>query len=67
VEVDVDRRWLVVHRGSLRVVANLADVPREILLDRPVTHVLFSTGDEPAVERTTVTVPAESAAVLVTR
>src|SRR5919202_2981664 len=26
---DDDERWLVVHRGSLRVVANLADAPRE--------------------------------------
>ena len=39
---DADR-WLVVHRGSLRVVVNLADQPREIDLDRrggrrPVRH-----------------------------
>ena len=64
---DADR-WLVVHRGSLRVVANLADQPREIDLDvaggrRPVRH-------RRAARRSTarpVTLPAESAAVLTTR
>ena len=65
-EFDEDQRWLVVHRGTLRVVANLSDRPREIQLDRPATGVVFSTGDAPTVERTTVTVPAESAAVLST-
>ena len=45
---------------------NLSDRPREIQLDRPATAVVFTTGDEPAVERATVTVPAESAAVLST-
>jgi maltooligosyltrehalose trehalohydrolase len=62
---DADR-WLVVHRGSLRVVANLADRPREVHLDRSVTDVLFSTGELPQLDGTTVTVPAESAAVLTT-
>jgi maltooligosyltrehalose trehalohydrolase len=65
-DFDEDQRWLVVHRGTLRVVANLSDRPREIRMDRPVTGVVFATGEEPAVERATVTVPAESAAVLST-
>ena len=54
------------HRGSLRVVANLADAPREIDLDGPVTEVLFATGELPHLDGRTVTVPAESAAVLTT-
>jgi maltooligosyltrehalose trehalohydrolase len=64
---DDEDRWLVVHRGSLRVVANLAGVPREIDLDRPATRVVFATGDAPQVGGTAVTLPAESAAVLTTR
>ena len=35
VEWDDADRWMVVHRGSLRVAVNLADQPREIDLDRP--------------------------------
>jgi maltooligosyltrehalose trehalohydrolase len=66
VRFDEDQRWLVVHRGSLRVVVNLADRPRELELDRPATGVVFATGEQPKVERTTVTLPAESAAVLST-
>ncbi|MFP5372955.1 MAG: DUF3459 domain-containing protein, partial [Actinomycetes bacterium] len=62
---DADR-WMVVHRGSLRVVVNLADQPREIDLDVAVTDVLFATGELPAVDGPTVTLPPESAAVLAT-
>jgi maltooligosyltrehalose trehalohydrolase len=63
---DDDERWLVVSRGSLRVAANLSGEPREIELDRPATGVVFSTGEKPEVERETVTLPAETAAVLTT-
>ena len=63
---DDEDRWLVVHRGSLRVVANLADAPREVPLDRPATGVLFATGDQPGIDRGTVTLPAETAVVLTT-
>ncbi|MDQ1660570.1 MAG: maltooligosyltrehalose trehalohydrolase, partial [Blastococcus sp.] len=62
---DADR-WLVVHRGSLRVAVNLADEPREIDLDVPATDVLFATGELPALDGETVTLPPESAAVLAT-
>jgi maltooligosyltrehalose trehalohydrolase len=63
---DDEDRWLVVHRGALRVVANLSGDAREVDLDRPATGVLLATGDEPGLAGTTVTVPAESAAVLTT-
>jgi maltooligosyltrehalose trehalohydrolase len=66
VRADDDARWLVVHRGSLRVVANLAGAPREIELDRVPAGVLFATGAEPTWSQRTVTVPAESAAILTT-
>ncbi|MGY1736842.1 malto-oligosyltrehalose trehalohydrolase [Geodermatophilus sp. SYSU D00684] len=61
---DDDDRVLVVHRGALRVVANLSGQPQQVELDRPATGVLFATADEPSVDGATVTVPAESAAVL---
>ncbi|MPQ96796.1 malto-oligosyltrehalose trehalohydrolase [Modestobacter sp. I12A-02628] len=64
---DDDDRWLVVHRGSLRVVANLADTAREIDLDVPATGVVFATGDAPTLDHGSVTVPAESAVVVTTR
>ncbi|HYH26125.1 MAG TPA: malto-oligosyltrehalose trehalohydrolase, partial [Blastococcus sp.] len=63
---DADR-WMVVHRGSLRVVVNLAGQPREVDLDRPAGEVLFTTGELPALDGRTVTLPAESATVLTTR
>jgi maltooligosyltrehalose trehalohydrolase len=63
---DADR-WLVVHRGSLRVVVNLAGEPREIDLDRRAADVLFATAELPELDGATVTLPAESAAVLSTR
>ena len=62
---DADR-WMVVHRGSLRVVVNLAEQPREIDLDVAATDVLFATGELPTLDGETVTLPAESAAVLAT-
>src|ERR1700712_4958935 len=62
---DADR-WLVVHRGSVRVAINLAEQPREIDLDLAVTDVLFATGELPTLDGETVTLPPESAAVLST-
>ncbi|WP_448616549.1 malto-oligosyltrehalose trehalohydrolase [Modestobacter sp. URMC 112] len=67
VQWDDADRWLVVHRGALRVVANLSAEPREIDLDVPATGVLFASADLPTLQDDTVTVPAESAAVLTTR
>jgi maltooligosyltrehalose trehalohydrolase len=64
---DDEDRTMTVHRGALRVVANLAGQPREIALDRAAVGVVFSTGDEPQLDGTTVTLPAESAAILSTR
>ncbi|WP_222267176.1 malto-oligosyltrehalose trehalohydrolase [Modestobacter marinus] len=64
---DDEERWLVVDRGSLRVLANLSDQEREVQLDVAATGVLFSTGDAPQLDGTVVHVPAESAAVVTTR
>ncbi|KQS56827.1 malto-oligosyltrehalose trehalohydrolase [Geodermatophilus sp. Leaf369] len=67
VQWDDADRWLVVHRGSLRVAVNLADEPREVDLDVEATGVLFATGELPEVDGHAVTLPAQSAAVLSTR
>jgi maltooligosyltrehalose trehalohydrolase len=64
---DDDERWLVVHRGTLRVVANLSGERRAVELDRAAGEVLFATGDGVTTDGATVTVPAETAAVVATR
>jgi maltooligosyltrehalose trehalohydrolase len=58
---------MVVRRGTLRVVVNLAEQPREIDLDTAATDVLFATGELPHLDGETVTLPGESAAVVATR
>jgi maltooligosyltrehalose trehalohydrolase len=63
---DEAERWLVVHRGRLRVVANLSGERREIALDRPPTEVLFSTAEHLALGQLSVGLPPESAAVVAT-
>jgi maltooligosyltrehalose trehalohydrolase len=62
VVVDEDERWLVLHRGSLRLACNLAAEPRLIPLDRPATAILLATGEA---HRTgnAVHVPAQSFAL----
>jgi maltooligosyltrehalose trehalohydrolase len=47
VEVDYDEqaRWLVVHRGTLRVVCNLADSERTVPIRGDVAAVLLGTDD----------------------
>jgi maltooligosyltrehalose trehalohydrolase len=42
VEAGPGERWLVLHRGPLRVVCNLADEVDNIRLDRPVDVVLLA-------------------------
>ncbi len=63
---DADR-WLVLHRGSLRIVANLSGEPREVDLDVPAHEVLFASGELPELDGRQVTMPAETAVVLATR
>jgi maltooligosyltrehalose trehalohydrolase len=61
VEFDADSRWLVVHRGALRVVANLSAEQRTVPV--PVAEVLHATEDV----RTTpdgLILPSASAAIV---
>lgn len=42
VAYDADARWLVVHRGGLRVVCNLADEPQAVPLDEEPVRVVLA-------------------------
>ncbi len=62
---DSDARWLVVDRGSLRVVCNLADAAQEVPLGSAVADVLLASTDEPPDSTGRgVVMPAESVAVV---
>ncbi|MGN6332771.1 MAG: malto-oligosyltrehalose trehalohydrolase [Motilibacteraceae bacterium] len=65
VHVDVveESRTLVVHRGALRVVANLGAIQAQVAL-AATGEVLLASGDGVAVDGARVTVPAETVAVL---
>jgi maltooligosyltrehalose trehalohydrolase len=47
VTYDATARWVVVTRGSLRIVANLATESRAVPLDRRCTDVLLSSSQVP--------------------
>ena len=61
VDIDEDERWLVMHRGNLRVIANLSASPRSIPVD--AHDVVLTTGELEAGQGR-VTIGAESAAVV---
>jgi maltooligosyltrehalose trehalohydrolase len=63
VRVDVDEQagWLVLHRGDLRVIANLGTQPREIPV--AATTVVLSTG-ETALQDGTVRIGPQAAAIV---
>jgi len=64
VSYDERARWLVVHRGDLRIVCNLAGREQTIELADHVVTILFSTGEAPSTVDGHVRLPAESAAVV---
>jgi maltooligosyltrehalose trehalohydrolase len=61
VDYDEDERWLVVHRGGFRVVANLAARPRDIPAD--ASALALATG-QAEITGTGVLLGAETAAVV---
>lgn len=63
VEVDEDQRWLVLCRGTLRLICNFSDQPRLVDLDRPTRTILLTNGPA-SLDGTRVEVPAESFAVV---
>ncbi len=62
VETDAAAQWVVVHRGSLRVVCNLADAAQEVPLKGDADVVLASAEATPT--GSGVLLPPESAAVV---
>ena len=63
VDHDDDARWLVVHRGALRVAVNLADAPSEVPCD-PGEVLVASVPVERADEGAGLVLPAHSVAVV---
>jgi maltooligosyltrehalose trehalohydrolase len=63
VTYDEGERWIVLHRGSLRVVANLGTSPRRVTLDGQITEVLLASADT-WVEGDEVALDPESFAVV---
>ncbi|HTJ69982.1 MAG TPA: malto-oligosyltrehalose trehalohydrolase [Actinospica sp.] len=63
---DEAARWIVVHRGPLRIAANLAPEPRTIPLnpETPPTAVLLASTPGAHLNGDAVTLPPESAAVI---
>jgi maltooligosyltrehalose trehalohydrolase len=64
VDIDEDERWLVMHRGGLRVIANLSTQPRSVPVD--AFDLLLATGTL-EVGNGEVTVGPQSAAIVRTR
>ncbi len=64
VTVDADRESVVVSRGPLRVVVNLADRAQTVPVDAAVADVLLASAGSPLVGVAEVELPAESVAVV---
>jgi maltooligosyltrehalose trehalohydrolase len=71
VEFDEDARWLVVHRGTLRVAANVGDIPAEVPVDTPAdaaesgtVEILLASDPDTAVKPGVVRLPQASFAVM---
>jgi maltooligosyltrehalose trehalohydrolase len=61
--VDSEDGWLVLHRGTLRVVVNLGKTTAEIPADRPVAEVLMGA---PEIDGATITLAPDTFAILST-
>ncbi|HEY2042062.1 MAG TPA: malto-oligosyltrehalose trehalohydrolase [Jatrophihabitans sp.] len=62
VDFDEQARWLVVHRGALRVAVNLADVAQVVPV--PATEILFGTDVGAEIRAGELRLPAQSAAIV---
>jgi maltooligosyltrehalose trehalohydrolase len=60
---DEDQRWLVLRRGGLRVIANLAAGTRRVPLDQPLVRVLAASGPGVMAGPDSVTMPPSTLAV----
>jgi maltooligosyltrehalose trehalohydrolase len=66
VDFDETQRWLVIRRGRLRIVVNLADDTRQVPLDRPAAGVLAASVPGVVAAEATAAMPATSFAVIET-
>jgi len=65
VDFDEDARWLVLHRGTVRVAINLAETEQDVPLGALAGRVLFASApDQTKPARTSVRLAPESVAVL---
>jgi maltooligosyltrehalose trehalohydrolase len=61
---DASARWVVVERGGLRVVCNLAGAEQSVPLDRPAGEILIASAEGSVSPGGEVTLPGESVAVV---
>jgi maltooligosyltrehalose trehalohydrolase len=64
VDHDAAARWLVLRRGSLRVVCDLAPEPRRVPLDAAPAALLAASADGVSLGPDTVEMPPESVAIV---
>ena len=64
VAFDEDERWLVVRRGNVQVVVNLAGKPQHIQLNHPLDTVLLTSDTSVRSHRDQIELPAESVAIV---
>jgi maltooligosyltrehalose trehalohydrolase len=64
VRYDGSTRWVVIERGGLRVVCNLAGAEQVVPVDRPIAEILLASADLAQSAGSELTLPAESVAVL---
>jgi maltooligosyltrehalose trehalohydrolase len=63
-DYDDQDRWLVVHRGRLRIAANLSQSPQRLPLGAPGTGVLAGSSPAIALDGGTVAMPPATFAVI---
>ncbi len=64
VDYEETARWLIVHRGALRVVANLSGAEQTVPLDRPAVDVVTATDRGFRIGPDGIHLPAESGAIV---
>jgi maltooligosyltrehalose trehalohydrolase len=65
-DYDEEQRWLVLHRGRLRLVASLGEQPLLLPLGAPGTAVLAATSSGVSIEGEQLSMPPASFAVVAT-
>ncbi|GAA2002889.1 malto-oligosyltrehalose trehalohydrolase [Nakamurella flavida] len=61
---DDDQRWLVIDRSGVRIAVNLSTSTRTVPLRAPAGDLLLATDDAISVQGSSVTLPANTAAVI---